>query len=285
MSRKRNKTKKPQTIIDVCIVEAGRFDMLATCLDALYREAQTTPLSIYIQTSGVPQEDLLANQELLTYQSDKDPAHGVVNFEVKKSLQNLGFPIGANSCAKVGKSPLILFLGDDVELKPGAIDKIVRRFDEPDIGIVGIKLLFPENSTSPNRPAGKVQHVGLGLSVKGVTIHPLVGWSADNPKTCISRDVWAVTGAAYTIRRNLFNQMRGFDPIFGLGTFEDCDLCMKVRSVGKRIFLEAGAVGYHYVGASAEKLNTPFPLQQNGNIFMSRWQNSGQVFWNEADWW
>lgn len=285
MSRKRNNTKKEPAFIDVCIVEAGRFDMLADCLDALYREAQTVPLSIYILTNGVSSGELLDNQHLLTYQPDKDPAHGVKNFEVKKSPQNLGFPVGSNTCAKMGNSPLILFLGDDVVLQPGAIEKVVRRFDEQNIGIVGMKLLFPETSTNAQRPAGKVQHVGLGMSVRGVPIHPLIGWSADNPKTCKSKDVWAVTGAAFTIRRSIFSMVKGFDPIFGLGTFEDLDLCMKARQMGKRVFLEAEATGYHYVGATAEKLNTPFPLQQNGNMFMSRWQNSGQVFWNEYEWW
>lgn len=285
MSRKRNHEIKQQTIIDVCIAEAGRYDMLSKCLDAIYREAQTTPLSIYILDNDTPAKDRIENQYLLTYQPDKDPAKNVVNFQSKHIGEHLGFPVGSNEAARMGRSPIILFVGDDVELEPGAIDKIVRRFDDPTIGVVGIKLLFPKNSTSPIRPADKVQHVGVGLNIRGETFHPLVGWSKDNPKTCVSRDVWAVTGAVFAIRRNLFNQLRGFDPIFGLGTFEDMDLCMKVRQAGHRVFLEAEAVGHHYVGATAEKLNTPFPIVQNRNIFMSRWQNSGLVYWCEQDWW
>jgi GT2 family glycosyltransferase len=285
MSRKQKHQPKPQTLVDVCILEAGRYDMLPKCLDALYREAQTIPLSIYILDNGTPKKDSIENQHLFSYQPDKDPAKGVVNFQVKRSEVNLGFPTGSNEVARMGRSPIILFIGDDVELEPGALDKIVRRFDDPTIGVVGIKLLFPENSTSPIRPAGKVQHVGVGLNIRGETFHPLVGWSKDNPKTCVSRDVWAVTGAVFAIRRNLFNQLRGFDPIFGLGTFEDMDMCMKVRQAGHRVFLEAEAVGHHYVGATAEKLNTPFPIAQNRNIFMSRWQNSGLVFWNEELFW
>jgi GT2 family glycosyltransferase len=183
----------------------------------------------------------------------------------------------------MGRSPLIMFLGDDVELKPGAIETVVRRLDDVSIGVVGAKLMFPKNSLHPNRPAGKVQHVGLTLNVRGEITHPLIGWNPDHPKTSISRDVWAVTGACFTIRRSLFNRFGGFDPVFGLGTCEDVDLCMKVRQAGFRVFLDAEAQGYHYVGASAEKLQVAFPVQQNQQIFMNRWARSGLVYWTEYE--
>lgn len=285
MSKNRNRTNKKSSVIDVCIVEAGRYDMLGKCLDALYLEAQTTPLSIHILNNGTSTADRNANADLLTYHAEKDPAGGVVDFQVKNSQQNLGFPVGGNTAVRMGRAPLVMFLGDDVELKPGAIAQVVQNFNDSSVGIVGIKLLFPLNSTAPHRPAGKVQHVGLAVNIRGEPIHPLVGWSANNPKCNISRDVWAVTGACFTIRRNLFNKLGGFDPVYGLGTHEDLDLCMKVRQSGLRVYFDATAQGYHYVGATAEKMGVAFPLQQNRMAFMSRWQSSGQVFWNESEWW
>ena len=287
MSKNRNRDHalKPQAQIDVCILEAGRFDMLEKCLDALYREAQFVPLNIYIFDNGSDPKEPVAHASLLTYQPDRDPGKGVVNFQVKRSQQNMGFPVGSNEAAKMGRAPLIMFIGDDVELMPGAIEQVLQDFKDETVGIVGIKLLFPSTSTDKNRPANKVQHVGMAIDIHGTPIHPLVGWSAGHPKCGISRDVWAVTGACFTIRRNLFNKLGGFDPIYGLGTHEDLDLCMKVRSSGKRVYFDAKAQGYHYVGATAEKLRVNFPLQQNRSIFMARWQNSGQVFWNEVEWW
>lgn len=285
MSKNRNRQPTKQTILDVCILEAGRFDMLSKCLDALYREAQTTPLNIYILDNGTAIEERRANETLFVYQPAKDPAHNVVRFQVKRSEQNTGFPAGSNLCARMGSAPLVMFLNDDVELLPGAIEQVVKDFNDQTLGVVGIKLMFPSTSTDKNRPAGKVQHVGMGLNIRGEPFHPLVGWSANNPRCCVSRDVWAVTGACFTIRRSLFSKFGGFDPVYGLGTHEELDLCMKVRQNGQRIYLDAKAQGYHYVGSTAEKLKVSFPLQQNRNIFMSRWQGSGQIFWNEIDWW
>jgi len=272
-----------QTLLDVCILEAGRFDMLSKCLDALYREAQTTPLNIYILDNGSDIQDRRNNETLFTYQPEKDPAHNVVKFQVKRSEQNTGFPAGSNTVARMGNAPLIMFIGDDVELKEGAVEQVLKDFVDQTVGVVGIKLLFPPSSTDKNRPAGKVQHVGMAVNIRGETIHPLVGWSADNPRCGISRDVWAVTGACFTIRRGIFNKLGRFDPVYGVGTYEDLDLCMKVRQSGQRVYFDAKAQGYHYVGATAEKLKIAFPLQQNRSVFMSRWQNSGQVWWNEYE--
>jgi len=286
MSKNRkHSTASTKALLDVCILEAGRFDMLSKCLDALYREAQTTPLNIYILDNGSDIQDRRNNEALLTYQPEKDPAHNVVKFQIKRSEQNTGFPVGSNTVARMGSAPLIMFIGDDVELQEGAIAQVLQDMNDPTVGVVGIKLLFPPTSTDKNRPAGKVQHVGMAINVRGEPIHPLVGWSADNPKCNVSRDVWAVTGACFTVRRNVFNKLGGFDPVYGLGTHEDLDFCMKTRQAGLRVYFDAKAVGYHYVGATAEKLKVAFPIQQNRSIFMNKWQNSGQVFWCENEFW
>jgi GT2 family glycosyltransferase len=278
-----NSNKKP--IIDLVVTTAGRFDMLKICLDAIYREAQTNPLSIFIIDDFSPAEERLANDELFHYQAEKDPAHNVVNFKVKRHQSVEGFPRSANEGAREGKAPLVMFISDDVELHEGALDKVIRRLDDLTIGIVGIKLIFPPTSTSPIRPPGKVQHVGLALNIRGEPIHPLVGWNPNHPKCCISRDAWAVTGACLTIRRPLFHQINGFDVDYGRGTFEDCSLAMNVRKLGKRVFIDTDAQAYHYVGATMEKKQEYFPLQNNLMIFRGKWMNSGQLIWDEYRFW
>lgn len=284
MSRKRKKTTS-KSLIDIVITTAGRFDMLETCLESLYREAQTVPMTVTIVDIDTRPDERERYKHLFEYQPDKDPDRGMTQYQVVHSSTNCGFPAGANLGAKQGRSPIIMFLGDDVQLRDGAVQKVLESFKDETVGVVGIKLLFPENSTSPQRPAGKVQHVGLALNLRGVPIHPLNGWSEEHPKTMESRDAWAVTGACFSIRRELFNKAGGFDLIYGKGTFEDCDLCLKVRQMGKRIYLNANAVGYHYVGASAEKRREGFPLQQNLQIFQTRWGNSGLMQWDEFLYW
>jgi GT2 family glycosyltransferase len=97
--------------------------------------------------------------------------------------------------------------------------------------------------------------------------------------------VSALTGSCYTTKRDIFNKLGGFDKIYGLGTFEDADYCLKVKQLGLRIYIRADAIGYHYVGATAEKRQTPFPLQINSMIFKSRWAGTGLMQWDEWLFW
>lgn len=290
MSKKkqRNPTHKSlskSAAIDVVITTAGRFDMLEKCLDALYREAQTVPLSIILIDNNSSIEERNKFLHLFQYHPEKDAGHGVIAFHTKRLAQNTGFPQSNNDGARLGHAPLIMFVNDDVELHEGSLSKIVQCFVDQTVGIVGIKLIFPPNSASPIRPAGKVQHIGLALNIRGEVIHPLVGWSPDSPKTNVLRDAWAVTGACLTIRRNLFQKVGGFDTVYGMGTFEDADLCMKVRKMGLRVHVRTDATAYHYAGATQEKKRWGYPLQMNLQIFQSRWGNSGLLIWDEYSYW
>ena len=274
MSRKQKRHSNLETLIDVVIVTGGRFDMLTKCLDALYDD----PVSkrIILIDNNTPAEERIANGHLF---NSNDQLKSV------RLTNEVGFAQANNEGARMGSSPLIMFLNDDVELTTGAIQTVVDTFQDETIGAVGIKLLFPLDSTSPIRPAGKVQHVGMALDIRGNAEHPLVGWSADNPRVCINRDVIAITGACLTIRRSLFNKIQGFDPVYGMGTWEDVDLCFKVRAAGFRNYVNVSALGYHYVGSTAEKKRIPFPLQHNKMIFQSKWAATGLMAWTSADFW
>lgn len=261
MQRISNKLMGPVSV-DVVVVTAGRWDMLEKCLARLLAET-LVQIKIYVVDNGSPSDERKIHEGLF------DRVH------VRTLPQNVGFPPAGNIGAKMGNSPLILFIGDDVVLKDDAISQLVESMKYEDVGVVGTKLIFPVDISNKIRPAGKVQHIGLAVNIRGDIIHPLIGWSPDNPKTCISRDVFAVTGASMMVRRNLFNKVGGFDTVFGTGYYEDVDLCLKIRKLGYRIVMNTNAQAYHYVGATFEKLGVATSMQMNSIIFKSRWLNSG----------
>lgn len=277
----RHKPRKPEIslkpLVDVVVTTAGRFDLLEQCLKSLMESQNPPPYKLNLIDNGSDSEERISNNELFEWDD--------LPFETKRFPQNLGFPQAANEGAKMGSAPLIMFLSDDVVLKPDTFQKIFDTFADPTIGVVGIKLLFPEDSVQPGRPAGKVQHVGLCLNIRGEPIHPLVGWSANHPKVNITRDAWAVTGACFTVRRELFEKVGKFDTDYGKGTYEDVSLCLRVRQLGFRIRMLADAVAYHHVGATMQKRKEPFPLGQNLQIFRAKFGNTGLLTWAEHEWW
>lgn len=271
MSKRRNRSaSKSDALVDIVIVTGGRFDMLRKCLASIER-CTDTPYNIIILDNASDPEERIANTDLFG---------GVAS---KRLTSPVGYAAANNEGVRMGHAPLILLLNDDVELTDGCIDQMVKTMDDPIWSVVGAKLLFPEDSASPIRPAGKVQHVGHALNIAAQVTHPLVGWSKDNIKTCISREVFSVTGACLLTRRSIWNKIGGLDVIYGLGTYEEVDYCLKVKQLGGKIFVNTNAIAYHYVGATQEKKQVNFPQQINSMTFISRW--SALLVWDEWRFW
>lgn len=274
MSRtKTNKKSRTKNLVDICVLTTNRFDMLRKCLKSI--DALTfKDYSVHVLYNGSDKKERILNNDL------------VERYNSKVLEQLVGFPLGANAAIKMGTSPLVLFVSDDIELFPDALDVLVRRMDDASISLCGLKLMFPPSSSDPHRPAGRVQHIGHAMNLRGDIIHPLVGWDADNPKCCVSQDVISVTGATFILRRDLFNKVGGFNPVYGRGTFEDTDLALKFKQLGFRIFIDTNAKAYHYVGATAEKDRNLAPnLTMNSMIFKSAWAQSGLFEWNDWKFW
>lgn len=269
MTRNRHANKQVLSLIDVCILTAGRTDEFRKSLAAAVKQTSMFDCSYYVLDNGSAREKQAEYLAIL----DEYP-----QVEYKRLNENLGFPGGANRLIKMGTAPLILFVSDDVVLHEGSVDALVRRMDDRTIALCGMKLLFPSDSTTPNRPAGKVQHVGHAINIRSEVIHPCVGWDKDNPKCNESREMLSVTGAAFMVRRKPFLQAGGFLEDYGKGTFEDIDLCFILRSMGYKIWMEANAVGTHFVGATAPTMGG-FTLDRNKGIFLSR--HGQELTWDE----
>lgn len=272
--------KKP--IFDVAICTAGRFDLLEICLKSIYKNA-TKPITISIVDDASDKDEKLHYTHLFKYNAEWDIHKNVLSHTSKRNESQRGFILSCNSAAKGGKAKYLTIITDDVELHDGYFDKVYKEIESnPQIGIVGSRLLFPPTSTHPQRPAGKVQHVGVALDIRANAVHPLVGWSADNPKTQVSREVLAVTGALFTIRTELFRRFGGFDPIYGLGYWEDVDMCLKCRQNGYIIWLSVDASAYHYVAATSEKgVVHSSGFLQNATTFKTRWASTGLMVYDE----
>lgn len=257
--------------LDIAILTAGRVELFEKCVDAILTQYQPD-YKIHVHNNGHPSKEY----ELIYKRLPKDSV-------VIRSNQMSGFSDGANKVIKSGSAPLILFVTDDVFIHDGAIETLLQRMEDKSIGQCGYKFLFPEDSDDKSRPAGKVQHVGMASNIRGDMIHPLIGWSADHPKCCVSKEVLAVTGASFMIRREVFNRIGGFDPIYGRGYYEDMDLSFKVRASGHRVFCDVDAQATHGVAQTFKDLKEKIPFHQNQMIFKTRWLNS--ISWSEFEHW
>lgn len=258
----------PRTLVDIVIPVYGTFEMLEEAINSIPDGMEDIPYHVYIIEDGSPNKDE-ANAFCTKYNKD-------MKFTIIRNPENRGYPISCNKGAFRGRSPLLFFSSADVVLAKGSGKSLVNSMDDPSIGIVGMKLLFPDNCKGLRqdkvvRPAGKVQHIGLATNIRGEFYHLFLGWNPDHPKVRAVKDVYAVTGAAFMTRRSLFTKAGGFQIIYGLGTFEDLDLSLTIREMGYNIIVDSSAVAFHYTGSSAEIYQRPFPLEYNRMTFMQRW--------------
>lgn len=271
MSKNRKRTNKRNTLVDIAVLTAGVIEpaLFGKCLSAIKREMESIPSELYIFHNGSVPETRREYDELMEQ----------AGATVLRNNQDIGFPAGANRVIRRGTSPLVLFISDDIILHEGTLEKLVRRMDDPTIGICGLKLTFPDDSQDAGRPAGRVQHIGHAVNVRGDIIHPLLGWSKNNPKCNISREVQSVTGAVFLVRRRVFQKAGGFFEGYGRGYFEDVDLNLTIRGLGYKVFIDTECTATHYVGATFIKKNQPTNMEVNRMILLQR---KGRQLFNDA---
>lgn len=137
-----------------------------------------------------------------------------------------------NQAAAQVEAPLLLFVNDDVTMLTEGWDEILRGLlDRPEIGAVGARLLYPDDT---------LQHGGILFGWPGsIVIHDGLYESKSAPgPSCrwhLTRAVSAATGAFLATRREIFLAHGGFDEINLPVAYSDIDYALKLRRSGLKI--------------------------------------------------
>lgn len=154
---------------------------------------------------------------------------------------NVGFAAGNNAGAKGATAKYLVFLNNDTEARPEWLGAIVAAAERDDaIGMVTSLLVFMD------RP-DVVDSAGDGYLRCGGAFKHQHGQAAGGTRGV--RDVFGACGAAFLIRRELFERIGGFDEDLFM-VYEDVDLSYRARLVGARVLCAADAVVHHAGSAS-----------------------------------
>jgi GT2 family glycosyltransferase len=186
-------------------------------------------------------------------------------------METFSFSHVNNEAVKYAKGEYLLLLNNDTELiSSDAIADMLGYCQRQDVGAVGAKLFYPDD---------RIQHAGVIVGLGGSAAHVFLGAGKDDigymARALVSGDYSAVTGACMMIRKDLFQEVDGFDEEFELA-FNDIDLCLKIRQKGLLIVYDAFAKWYHYESLSrgyensAEKQRR---FQREKALFVGRWRD------------
>jgi GT2 family glycosyltransferase len=231
----------------IVIPVRDRAALTAKCLDTLLSSpAETAEIEIVV----VDDASTDATPDTLAAYADQ--------VEIVRHERNTGFGAACNDGATAASGEWLLFLNNDTIPQPGWLDSLLAYAGARErLGVVGAKLLFPNDT---------VQHAGVVFSRRAHPLHIYAGFPGDHPAVNVSRQFQAVTAACALIRRELFLDSGAFDPTF-VNSYEDIDLCLRLRRLGYEIHYCHESVLYHLESATRDGLLDPANLWR----FLERW--------------
>lgn len=191
------------------------------------------------------------------------------NFRVLNYEKEFNYSAIQNFAVGRARGTYLLLLNNDTYMADGdGIRELVSYCIRPDVGIVGAKLLYPDDT---------IQHAGVVVGLGGVAGHAFLGTAKDDPGyfcriTC-AQDYSAVTAACMMVKKEVFEQAGGFDTGLQVA-FNDTDFCLRVCELGYRVVYNAFSVWYHEESKTRGAEDTPEKVERfrrEIDFFQRRW--------------
>jgi GT2 family glycosyltransferase len=179
------------------------------------------------------------------------------------SETNVGFGPGSNQAAEQARGRYLCFLNPDALVQPGWLDPLVETLESGGtVGAVVPMLLNPD---------GTIQEAG--------SVVDSVGWpqalgsdaDADAFEYRFRRQIDYGSAACLLIERETFAEVNGFDPVYGVGYYEDVDLAFKLEERGLATVYEPRSRVVHELHGSGGSLQARRQMEANRAIFFERW--------------
>ena len=155
---------------------------------------------------------------------------------------NLGFLQSCNQAKTLARGWHIVFLNNDTLVGAGWLEPLLRPVrQDPTVGIVGCKLLNADGTIQ--EAGGIILRSGWGYRIGS-------GESPSLPEYNFLREVDVVTGAAFLIRRALFETVGGFDQRYAPAFYEEFDLAFQARCIGFKVVYQPHSEVTHFGSAS-----------------------------------
>lgn len=228
-----------QTHISVVLVNLNGRSLLESCLASLQNQDYPTELvEVVVVDNG-------STDDSVDYIHTHHPYVNVI-----RSDRNLGFAGGNNVGVKSATGEYIAFLNNDAEAAPNWLSVMAAQLDsDPETGCVASKML--------NTQGELIDYGGLGMTLYGRAYEQGTGLPADVVDFNTSGPILAPCGGAMLIRRELFQELGGFDEQF-IAYYEDVDLGWRLWLSGSAVIFLPEALVYHRQHVTG----TRFPPEQ-----------------------
>ena len=153
-----------------------------------------------------------------------------------------------NWAAQCCESEFLLFLNNDtLIINKDWIESLLDCGIKKNVGAVGAKLLYEDDT---------IQHAGIIMQIGGIAGHAFRYHSDEVPGyfgySDVVRNCAAVTGACMLVRKELWQQLDGFDESLRV-SYNDVDFCLRLLEINYAVIYTPFAKLYHLESISRPK--------------------------------
>jgi O-antigen biosynthesis protein len=253
----------PPPLVSLILLTRDKPEMLARCVAGLLHRTDYPGLELLIVDNDSRDPEALILLERLQADSRVRLLHipGPFNYSALN-----------NEAVREAAGEIIVLINNDIDVSDGGwLREMVSLVVRPGVGVVGAKLLFPDN---------RVQHAGVVLGVGESAVAGHFGYHAhrNDPgyvgQFILARELSAVTGACLAISKELYETIGGLDAKNLPVSYNDVDLCLRIREHGRRVIWTPFAELYHLESASRGYVQTPDRIAETKreiDYMRSRW--------------
>jgi N-acetylglucosaminyl-diphospho-decaprenol L-rhamnosyltransferase len=244
--------------LSIIIVNWNGGGLLTRCVETIVNSPPSVCYEIVIIDNASADDSLaqLRASELV------EPLIKSQQVRIFNNSENRGFGAANNQAFALTNSPFLFLLNLDTEVPPGTIDILMERLtSDPSIGACGPRILNFDGSlqTSVFFNPPRVWHTFLSqlwlyhLLPRRIRGELLLGWHWKHDR---QRDVPMLGGAAIMAKREMIDQVGGFDERFHMYA-EDNEWCWRITKSNWRLLFVPEAILRHHGAHSSQKRWSP----------------------------
>jgi glycosyltransferase involved in cell wall biosynthesis len=227
----------PLPLVSLIIPTRNGLQLLRQCIESISSKTIYNNYEFIIVDNGSDDPATLDYLDTLRNKS---------NFTIFRDDRPFNYSQLNNAAVRIARGEIIGLINNDIEvIEPNWLGEMVSHAVRPEVGAVGAKLLFPNNT---------LQHGGVLLGIGGVANHAHLNLPANHhgyfARMSVTQQFSAVTAACLLVRKSTYNEVNGLDENNLTVAFNDVDFCIRLIKAGYKNVWTPYAVLYHHESAT-----------------------------------